>query len=154
MIKLSEAIKRILFQEKDSIIISSDGYISREVFSQRTEGVFPMTGSMGLAPAIGLGIALNTDKRIVIINGDGAFLMSAGTQSLIEHYDLPNLLHIVLINGTYGSTGNQKCINLPQGEYEEIIIDPYNEKPSARIINLEKIKDEIKTQLFKHSNIK
>ena len=33
-----------------------------------------MQGSMGLAPCIGLGMAANTDKDIVVLSGDAALL--------------------------------------------------------------------------------
>ena len=134
-----QAIKKILKESKDAIIVSTDGLISREVYDLRKRKVFPMVGSMGLAPSIGLGIALNTNKEVIIINGDGSFLMSAGTQQLINYYHLPNLKHFILDNEMYETTGNQKCIPIKADGCSVIKIKKGGEKP-PRIKELKKIK--------------
>jgi thiamine pyrophosphate-dependent acetolactate synthase large subunit-like protein len=68
---------------------------------------FYMTGSMGLALPIGVGIALRSGMLTIVIDGDGAVLMNpAGLLTAACHPGLP-LLHVVLDDGRYASTGGQ-----------------------------------------------
>ena len=68
-----------------------------------------MLGSMGHAIAIGLGVALSASpmRKVVVLDGDGAALMHLGTLSTVGHYAPSTLLHIILDNGTYATTGGQ-----------------------------------------------
>jgi phosphonopyruvate decarboxylase len=90
-------------------IVSTTGKISRELFTVKDRpGNFYMQGSMGHAMAIALGIATTAPARtVVVLDGDGAAIMHMGTLSTIGHYAPPRLIHIVLDNEAYGSTGNQ-----------------------------------------------
>ena len=110
-----QAIQLILDKHgPESIYIFPTGYISRTA-SKLCIGkyhAFYMQGSMGMTPAIGLGIALNTTKNVVVVNGDGALLMSLGTTHTIRDYAPSNYYHYVLDNGLYESVGRQKCLPL------------------------------------------
>ncbi|HKQ05693.1 MAG TPA: phosphonopyruvate decarboxylase [Blastocatellia bacterium] len=90
-------------------VISTTGKISRELFAtQDRQGNFYMQGSMGYARAIALGVALNRpERRVVVLDGDGAALMHMGSFSTVGYYAPPNLVDIVLDNEAHGSTGNQ-----------------------------------------------
>jgi len=93
----------------DSAVIHANGYICRESFSiaDRPQS-FYMIGSMGLAPAIALGLALARPARhTVVFDGDGNLLMNLGILPMIGARRPPNLLHLVFDNEVYGSTGNQ-----------------------------------------------
>jgi thiamine pyrophosphate-dependent acetolactate synthase large subunit-like protein len=96
-------------------VVHANGYICRESFAvkDRLEN-FYMIGSMGLASAIGLGIALaHPDRPIVVFDGDGNLLMSLGILPMIGGGPVMgrgrpgNLVHVVFDNALYGSTGNQ-----------------------------------------------
>jgi phosphonopyruvate decarboxylase len=96
-------------------VVHANGYICRESFAvkDRLEN-FYMIGSMGLASAIGLGVALARPHRpTVVFDGDGNLLMSLGILPMIgggpvTGRDRPaNLTHVVFDNARYGSTGNQ-----------------------------------------------
>jgi phosphonopyruvate decarboxylase len=87
--------------------IASTGYTCRDLFSDDRENYFYMTGSMGLAPSIGLGLSLNTEKPVIVLDGDGALLMNMGTCATIGREAPNNLVHILLDNGMYESTGGQ-----------------------------------------------
>jgi len=96
------------------------GVPTRELFAARDlPGNFYMQGSMGHAPAIALGIALERPKRIVfVLDGDGAVLMHMGTLSTIGGCAPPNLVHVTVDNEAYESTGGQRWAdgtNRPQG---------------------------------------
>jgi sulfopyruvate decarboxylase subunit beta len=66
-----------------------------------------MLGSMGLASPIGLGISLFTQKKVVVIDGDGSLLMNLGALSTIAREKPSNLTVLAIDNGVHGSTGNQ-----------------------------------------------
>src|SRR5215470_17690137 len=70
-----------------------------------------MIGSMGLASAIGLGLAL-TDRRAptVVLDGDGNLLMNLGILPLAAALCPPGFVHVVFDNEVYGSTGSQRSI--------------------------------------------
>jgi thiamine pyrophosphate-dependent acetolactate synthase large subunit-like protein len=96
----------------DDLVISTTGMISREYFvTKDRSGNFYMLGSMGLASSFGLGLALlNPSQKVVVLKGDGSTLMSLGTLALIASEAPPNLLHIILDNESYESTGGQPSI--------------------------------------------
>ncbi|GBC81559.1 hypothetical protein HRbin10_00671 [bacterium HR10] len=103
-----EAIRQIMAQVTDELVIATTGMISRELYVVRDRPEnFYMCGSMGCALPIGLGLALCTDRRVIVLDGDGAALMSLGSLVLSRYLALPNLVHYILDNGTYASTGDQ-----------------------------------------------
>jgi sulfopyruvate decarboxylase subunit beta len=67
--------------------------------------------SMGLPPAIGLGLAMGLAEsrfeKVVTIEGDGGLLMGFSALSTIGMLKPEKLVLVVLDNGTYGSTGHQ-----------------------------------------------
>ena len=111
--KVSEVIKTILSRLRNSdIALFTTGLISREAFAVKDRPQnFYMLGSMGLVSSIGLGIALNTSKKVVIFDGDGSLLMDLGAMATISSQKPDNLFHIVLDNEAYESTGNQPTVS-------------------------------------------
>ncbi len=108
-----EAITTITELLDDQLVICANGLISRETFTirDRTEN-FYMIGSMGMASSIGLGVALNKpSKKAIILEGDGNLLMNLGSLPMAGSLQPENLLHIVLDNEVYASTGNQPTIS-------------------------------------------
>ena len=104
-----EAIAELRRLLPDSLWVSTTGYISRDLFQQgdSAENLY-LQGSMGHAVAVGAGIALGRpDRRVVVIDGDGSALMHLGAMSTVGRV-APNLVHAVLDNGTYESTGGQE----------------------------------------------
>jgi len=96
-------------QITDELVICSTGMISREVYEtkDRPENFYVM-GSMGASLGIGIGLALHTNKKVIVIAGDGDILMSMGTLALMNKLKLKNLKLIILDNNCYSSTGCQK----------------------------------------------
>jgi phosphonopyruvate decarboxylase len=60
---------------------------------------------------MGLGVALNVDRPVVVLDGDGAALMKLGTMGTVGAYAPKNLIHIVFDNGAYESTGGQPTVS-------------------------------------------
>jgi phosphonopyruvate decarboxylase len=97
----------------DDPVAHANGYICRESFSlaDRPQS-FYMIGSMGLAPAIGLGLALTRRaRRAIVFDGDGNLLMNLGILAMIAAQRPANFLHLVFDNEVYGSTGNQASLS-------------------------------------------
>ena len=113
LMKGTEAFEEIIPLLKDEPVIHANGYICRESFNIKDRvGNFYMIGSMGLASSIGLGVAINyPSKKTVIIDGDGNVLMSMGTLAMIAAAAPKNLLHIVIDNEVYESTGSQRSLS-------------------------------------------
>jgi phosphonopyruvate decarboxylase len=44
---------------------------------------------------------------VIVLDGDGALLMHLGTMVTVAAVSPPNLVHVVLDNGSYDSTGGQ-----------------------------------------------
>ena len=150
MLSRNEAINMIFNRHSnDAIYVTNTGYISRAVYSQYPENknIFYMQGSMGLAPCIGLGMALNTDKDIVVLSGDAALLMHLGITHTIADENLDNLYVYVLDNGCHESVGGFRCSAM-EDNYVGIteIIKISNDGKKGRVgldceINTEQIKE-------------
>ncbi|MEX2311625.1 MAG: phosphonopyruvate decarboxylase, partial [Rhodospirillales bacterium] len=93
-------------------IIVTTGKSGRELFTieDRKQHLYQV-GSMGCAAGMGLGVALNTEKPVIVVDGDGALMMKMGTLATIGAYAPGNLVHLVLDNGTYDSTGGQPTVS-------------------------------------------
>jgi len=90
-------------------IVHANGYVCRESFAvgDRPQN-FYMIGSMGLASAIGLGLALAAPgRRSIVFDGDGNLLMNFGILAMVGALQPRNFVHLVFDNEVYGSTGNQ-----------------------------------------------
>ena len=115
MLSRREAIN-MLFERhgEDAIYITNTGYISRAVYYEYPDNsnIFYMQGSMGMAPCIGLGMALNSDKDIVVLSGDGALLMHLGITHTIRDENLDNFYVYILDNGCHESVGRYRCSKL------------------------------------------
>jgi len=113
LMKGTEAFEEIIPLLADEPVIHANGYICRESFNIKDrEENFYMIGSMGLASSIGLGVAINRpDQKTIIIDGDGNVLMSMGTLAMIAAAAPKNLLHVVIDNEAYESTGNQRSLS-------------------------------------------
>ncbi len=104
---LSSIIERT--SESTDIIIATTGYTGRELFAlaDRPNHLY-MVGSMGCATSLALGLSLTrSDRRIIVVDGDGASFMRMGNFATIGSYGRSNLIHILLDNSSHESTGGQ-----------------------------------------------
>ena len=117
MLSRSEAIKKIFDKHgNDCLYVTNTGYNSRAVYElyPNNKNILYMQGSMGLSPAIGLGLALSSEKDVVVFVGDGSLLMHLGITHTLRDNDLKNLFVYVLDNGCHESVGQYKCSSLEQ----------------------------------------
>ncbi len=106
--KRIDAIKKIMKKVTNEVVISSTGMISRELYQVKDrDRNFYMLGSLGNALAIGIGMAINSNHKIIVISGDGAALMSLGALVLHKKLNPKNLKHYILDNNCQSSTGGQ-----------------------------------------------
>ncbi|MFX0178141.1 MAG: sulfopyruvate decarboxylase subunit beta [Candidatus Hodarchaeota archaeon] len=105
-----DAIEEIVKVLENELVICNLGIPSKELYHLRDRNKnFYMMGSMGLASSISLGLAISKpDKKVWCIDGDGSILMNLGSLSTIANVNPDNLTLIIIDNGTYGSTGDQK----------------------------------------------
>ena len=107
-------IRHIVRYTGDDPIVSTTGKASRELFEIREEmGLdhsrdFLTVGSMGHSSSIALGIALQQPQRkIWIIDGDGAALMHLGSMAVLGARKPENLVHILINNESHETVGGQ-----------------------------------------------
>ncbi|MEY3013418.1 MAG: Phosphonopyruvate decarboxylase [Pseudomonadota bacterium] len=97
----------------EAVVVGTTGMPSRELYEQRglrgeATADFYTVGSMGHASQIALGAALGRpDRRVVLLDGDGAWLMHLGGAATIADLAPANLLHVVLDNAAHDSVGGQ-----------------------------------------------
>jgi len=96
----------------DTAIIATTGKCGRELFTigDRPQHIYQV-GSMGCASGMGLGVALNTNKPVIVLDGDGAALMKMGSLGTVGAMSPKNLIHIILDNGVHDSTGGQATVS-------------------------------------------
>jgi len=114
MMRRREAIAAVLGRlDEAAIAVAANGWISREVCAAADrDRNFYMIGSMGLAAAIGLGLALAQPARqVAVLDGDGNALMALGTLAMVAAQRPVNFLHALFDNEVYGSTGAQRSLS-------------------------------------------
>lgn len=101
----------------DSIIVSTTGKLSRELYEYRDEkgmsheSDFLTVGSMGHSSSIALGIALaKPERKVFCFDGDGAFIMHMGAISNIGNLAPKNYIHVLFNNGAHESVGGQPTL--------------------------------------------
>jgi phosphonopyruvate decarboxylase len=107
------ALRRVLELVPDeAAVIATTGKCGRELFTlaDRPQHLYQV-GSMGCAGAMGLGVALNARRPVVVLDGDGAALMKLGAFATIGAQGPENLVHLVLDNGVHDSTGGQATVS-------------------------------------------
>jgi phosphonopyruvate decarboxylase len=107
------AMERLLgILPDDAAIVATTGKCGRELFTlaDRPQHLY-MVGSMGCASAVGMGIAVNIRRLVVVLDGDGAALMKLGNIATIGVRHPPNFLQIILDNGVHDSTGGQLTVS-------------------------------------------
>jgi thiamine pyrophosphate-dependent acetolactate synthase large subunit-like protein len=101
----------LLGRHQDFLIVAGLAGASRDIAALTDNGdhAFILTGAMGGACMIGLGLALaRPDRRVLVVTGDGELLMNVGALATIAVVNPPNLSIVCLDNGHYGETGYQK----------------------------------------------
>ncbi len=107
----SEVVPALIGLHEDFLIITGLGGTACDVGAVTGDSshVYSLSGAMGAACMIGLGLALaRPHKRVLVVTGDGELLMNIGALASIAVIDPPNLAILCVDNGHYGETGWQK----------------------------------------------
>jgi sulfopyruvate decarboxylase subunit beta len=112
MLTRLDALKVIAASFASDPIVVTLGATARELAAvARGENHLYVLDSMGLPPAIGVGLALGLAdskfEKCVVVEGDGSLLMGLNTLATIGVVKPEKLLLIVLDNGIYAATGGQ-----------------------------------------------
>jgi thiamine pyrophosphate-dependent acetolactate synthase large subunit-like protein len=105
-----EVVAEMLKQRNDLMVVTGLGAATYDVTAvSHCDLNFYLWGAMGSAAMIGLGLAIaSPDKPVLVITGDGEQLMGLGSLATIGVRQPKNLAIAVLDNGHYGETGMQK----------------------------------------------
>ncbi len=96
----------------EELVVSSNGNVSRQVYHLLQGDQFYIRGSMGLPVPIGLGLALAQPRRtVLVITGDGNFLMGLSAMTTVAYIKPNNLKIIILDNELYSTTGGQETLS-------------------------------------------
>jgi phosphonopyruvate decarboxylase len=99
--------------DKNTKIISSTGYNSRELMYLREKYKFKntkdfyMVGGMGHTSSVALGYSLSQKNRTICIDGDGSLLMHLGSIKTAGTFANKNFKYILLNNNAHDSVGGQ-----------------------------------------------
>ena len=97
----------------ETVLIASTGFTGRELYAieDRPNHLY-MVGSMGCASSLGLGLSMaRPDKKVIVIDGDGAALMRMGNFATAGVYAGNNFYHLLLDNQVHESTGGQATVS-------------------------------------------
>jgi len=102
------AVKQILAQRGDALVVTGLGSSSYDVGTVDHPNTFYLWGGMGGACMIGVGLALAQPKRrVLVITGDGEMLMGLGSLATIGAEKIKNLSIVFIDNELYSETGMQ-----------------------------------------------
>jgi len=103
----NDAIRTIAAALDGEAVVANIGVPSKELYAANDRALnFYMLGSYTQATPIGLGLAIATDRDIVVLDGDGSLLGTA-VLPVVAAQTPENLTIVCLDNGAFGSTGNQ-----------------------------------------------
>ena len=104
-----DAVIAITHEREDAIVVSTQTPSNYwEVVSNRPDLDLAVFGAMGKASSVALGLALaRADKKVVVLDSDGALLMNLGSLVTIAGQEPENLVHFVFEDDVYLATGGQ-----------------------------------------------
>ena len=79
----------------------------------------PLSGAMGKASNVALGLALaKPDRKVMCLDGDGSLLMNLGAMVTMANKTPENLCHVLFDNGVYAVTGGQPVPGSGRADWE------------------------------------
>ena len=112
LLERRDAVKKLIGDDNDNVLFVTGLAGSKDDVLAAVGDIptaFTLSGAMGAAAAMGLGLALaQPDKRVMVVTGDGELLINVGTLATIGVMNPPNLSIVCVDNGHYGETGWQE----------------------------------------------
>ena len=106
-----QAVPALVGNHEDFLIVTGLAGTARDIAALTDDGnhIYTLAGAMGAAAMMGFGLALaQTERRVLVVTGDGELLMNVGALATIAVANPPNLSIVCVDNGHYGETGYQK----------------------------------------------
>jgi len=106
-----QAVPALVGRHEDFLIVTGLAGAARDIAALTDDGphIYAMAGAMGAAAMMGFGLALaQTERRVLVVTGDGELLINIGALATTAVADRPNLSIVCVDNGHYGETGYQK----------------------------------------------
>ncbi len=105
--KRVDALQAVYPQLEKCVVVTIMGAVAAELQSiGHKPNFFYLQHAMGLAPSMGLGIALSRPElQVVVFDGDGSLLMNLGGLTTLARYRPRNLVHVVFDNESLLSVG-------------------------------------------------
>jgi len=95
---------------KDELVVAGIGSVASDwaVIAPR-DANFCLSGPMGQAIPLGLGLALALpDRQVIVMEGDGGLVMNFGSLITVASQAPPNLKILIFNNAIYESSGGQR----------------------------------------------
>ena len=125
VLERGDAVSKLIGRHEDFLVVTGLGGTAHDVGAVTGDSahVFSLSGAMGAACMIGLGLALaRPQNKVLVVTGDGDLLMNIGALATISVMNPPNLAIVCVDNGHYGETGWQKSHTSLGVDLEKIAI--------------------------------
>jgi sulfopyruvate decarboxylase subunit beta len=122
MIQAEKAFELLASQVTDELVVTGIAWQCGSWYKakHRPENLY-MRGPMGLAPSVGLGVALaHPDRRVICIEGDGTMLMGLSSLAAIAQAAPPNYLIAIMDNGIYEAVGKGITCNAGNNDFVSV----------------------------------
>ena len=106
-----QAVPALVGNHEAFLIVTGLAGTAKDIAALTDDGnhIYTLAGAMGAAAMMGFGLALaQTERRVLVVTGDGELLMNVGALATIAVANPPNLSIVCVDNGHYGETGYQK----------------------------------------------
>ena len=112
MINNTDAVQLIDSKREDAVIVptmnAGNVRFGLPSVSSNQNLDLPISGAMGKASNVGLGIALaQPGRKVLVLDGDGSLLMNLGAMVTASTKQPKNFYHFLFNNGVYAVTGGQ-----------------------------------------------
>ncbi len=117
------AVPEVIGNPADFLIIAGLSGSAKDIgaLTNESPNAYLLGGAMGAAIPMGLGLALaRPDRSVLVVSGDGEFLMNSGSLATVGYIQPRNLSLLCIDNGCYGETGNQSSVTSHSTDLEVI----------------------------------
>lgn len=113
MIRQQELMAVVNQYRGDAVVLTAESAgPAWDAVSTRADRDIHVSGAMGKASSVALGIALaRPGVKVILFDADGSLLMNLGSLVTIAGQAPPNLCHFTMENGVYATTGGQPIPN-------------------------------------------
>ena len=125
MIENDAAVKLLDSKRGDAVIIATmnanNVHFGLPSLTTNERLDFPVSGAMGKASSVGLGLALaQPERKVMVLDGDGSLLMNLGAMVTVSDKAPRNLCHVLFDNGVYAVTGGQPVPGAGRADWEAL----------------------------------